>query len=107
MKNTHYLIKYTSKETITGAQRMMIQRRLHGYKDCSNKHKYVYDRKGLLEIEPCIKLARGVYIVNASTAEKIKDILGSWCYVFCREVILDAEDKKQLSKKPKPKHRLR
>lgn len=66
-----------------------LSRALNGYKDYSNKGKYLYERKGLLEEIPHIKLMRGVFIVNKEDAQKFISLLNRYkIEYYTRDVIL-------------------
>ena len=74
-----------------------LSRALHGYKDYSNKGKYIYHRKGLLSKIPSIKLMRGVFIVRKEDTEKFVSLLSRYKIVFhTREVILTPQDFEKL-----------
>jgi hypothetical protein len=74
-----------------------LSRALHGYKDYSNKGKYLYHRKGLLSKIPYIKLMRGVFIVRKEDAEKFISLLSRYKIVYhTREVILTPQDFEKL-----------
>jgi hypothetical protein len=74
-----------------------LSRALHGYKDYSNKGKYLYHRKGLLEKIPHIRVMRGVFIVKKEDAEKFVSLLKRYKIVYhIREVLLTPQDSEKL-----------
>ncbi|MGD2248016.1 MAG: hypothetical protein PVF58_06390 [Candidatus Methanofastidiosia archaeon] len=84
------IIIYKAKGKSSSSQ---LSRALYGYKDYSNKGKYLYYRKGLLKKIPHIKLMRGVFIVKKEDAEKFISLLKRYKIVFhIREVILTPQD---------------
>ena len=75
--------------------------RLYGYKDHSQKGKYIYERKGLLDVIPHILInpIRSVIIVKKENAEKILDFLKEFdAEVYTKEIKLEKEDLKKLEK---------
>lgn len=75
--------------------------RLYGYKDHSQKGKYLYERKGLLDEIPHILInpIRSVIIVKKENAEKILDFLKEFnAEVYTKEIKLEKEDLKKLGK---------
>jgi hypothetical protein len=73
--------------------------RLYGYKDHSQKGKYLYERKGLLGEIPHILInpIRSVIIVKKENAEKILDFLKEFgAEVYTKEIKLEKEDLKNL-----------
>lgn len=75
--------------------------RLFGYKDHSQKGKYLYERKGLLDEIPHILInpIRSVVIVKKENAEKIVDFLKEFdAEVYTKEIKLEKEDLKKLEK---------
>ncbi len=75
--------------------------RLFGYKDHSQKGKYLYERKGLLDEIPHILInpIRSVVIVKKENAEKIVDFLKEFdAEVYTKEIKLEKEELKKLEK---------
>ncbi len=75
--------------------------RLYGYKDHSQKSKYLYERKGLLDDIPHILInpIRSIIIVKKENAEKILDFLKEFdTEVYTKEIKLEKEDIKKLEK---------
>lgn len=73
--------------------------RLYGYKDHSQKGKYLYERKGLLDEFPHILInpIRSVIIVKKENAEKIFDFLKEFgAEVYTKEIKLEKEDIEKL-----------
>lgn len=73
--------------------------RLFGYKDHSQKGKYLYERKGLLDEIPHILInpIRSVVIVKKENAGKILDFLKEFdAEVYTKEIQLEKEDLKKL-----------
>ena len=68
------LICYTLKNA-DHATRSSFKREFIGYQDKSNKGKYNYKRKGLIDNIPNIRPARGVIIVKEYDEPKIKKVL--------------------------------
>lgn len=84
------LIIYKAKGKSSSTQ---LSRALNGYKDHSNKGKYLYYRKGLLKKIPYIKLMRGVFIVKKEDAERFVSLLKRYKVEHHeREVILTSRD---------------
>lgn len=76
-------------------------RKLYGYKDHSNREKYIYERKGIISEIPHIKInpIRSALIIEEKNTETIVEsleLLGA--EVIVRKVKLENEDKKQLKK---------
>ena len=77
--------------------------RLYGYKDHSQKGKYIYERKGLLDVIPHILInpIRSVIIVKKENAKNILDFLKEFdAEVYTKEIKLEKEDIKNLKNKP-------
>lgn len=75
--------------------------RLFGYKDHSQKGKYLYERKGLLDEIPHILInpIRSVVIVKKENTEKILDFLKEFdAEVYTKEIKLEKEELKKLEK---------
>lgn len=75
--------------------------RLFGYKDHSQKGKYLYERKGLLDEIPHILInpIRSVVIVKKENAEQIVDFLKEFdAEVYTKEIKLEKEELKKLEK---------
>jgi len=73
--------------------------RLYGYKDHSQKGKYVYERKGLLDEIPNILInpIRSLIIVKKNDAEKVLEFLKEFdAEVFFKEIKLQKEDLEKL-----------
>lgn len=88
------IIVYKAKGKSSSSQ---LSRALNGYKDYSNKGKYLYHRKGLLTKIPHIKLMRGVFIVKKEDAEKFVSLLKRYKIEYhTREVILTPRDLEKL-----------
>lgn len=88
------IIIYRAKGKSSSSQ---LSRALNGYKDYSNKGKYLYHRKGLLIKIPHIKLMRGVFIVKKEDAEKFITLLNRYkAEYYEREVILTPWDLEKL-----------
>lgn len=64
------LICYTLEKT-TQTQRTALNRELNGYTDHSNKGKYKYKRKGILQNIPYIKPGKSVIITKKQYKNKI------------------------------------
>ena len=75
--------------------------RLYGYKDHSQKGKYLYERKGLLDVIPHILInpIRSVIIVKKENAKNILDFLKEFdAEVYTKEIKLEKEDLEKLEK---------
>ncbi|MFP4117077.1 MAG: hypothetical protein ACLFQ8_03360 [Candidatus Aenigmatarchaeota archaeon] len=61
-------------------QRNKFYRGLYGWKQKVKRggKEYVYDRKGILDRTPHIKVDKSVYIVPVEVLEKVVDYLDSW-----------------------------
>ena len=68
------LISYDLKSANIN-QKTTLHQTLYGYTDHSNSGKYKYKREGLLNKYPCIKLNRGVFIIDNNYKNKILPIL--------------------------------
>lgn len=68
------LVTYT-KGKLSGSQRSLISKNLFGYLDKSNKGKYVYERKGLLNKYKHIKVSNNTFIIELKGWPKIRDFL--------------------------------
>jgi hypothetical protein len=68
------LISYDLKKASIN-QKTILHQSLYGYTDHSNNSKYKYEREGLLNKYPYIKLNRGVFIININDKSKILPIL--------------------------------
>ena len=88
------IIIYKAKGKSSSSQ---LSRALNGYKDYSNKGKYLYHRKGLLKKIPHIKLLRGVFIVRKEDTEKFVSLIKRYKVEFHeREIILTPRDLEKL-----------
>ena len=54
---------------------VQLSRSLHGYKDRSNKGRYVYARKGLLDKVPCLQLQKGVFLIREKDTQPLVRLL--------------------------------
>ncbi len=68
------LVSYTLKKANIN-QKTNLHRSLYGYTDHSNKGSHKYEREGLLNKYPSIKLNRGVFIINIKDKSKVIPIL--------------------------------
>jgi len=68
------LVSYTLKNANIN-QKTTIHRILYGYLDHSNNGTHKYEREGLLNKYPSIKLNRGVFIISLKNKGKIMPIL--------------------------------
>lgn len=68
------LVSYTLEKANIN-QKTNLHRILYGYTDHSNKGSHKYERKGLLNKYPNIKLNRGVIIINTKDKNKILPVL--------------------------------
>ncbi|KXB03334.1 hypothetical protein AKJ48_03995 [candidate division MSBL1 archaeon SCGC-AAA261O19] len=75
-------------------------RELHGYKDRSNKGRYVYHRPGLLDEIPSRELIRGAVIIKRRDLDKVLEFMKSYdAKVYARTVELTARDEEILKSK--------
>jgi len=65
------LITY-STENLGPTQRSIISKRINGYTDKSNKSRYTYRRKGLIEEIPNIKVTNKTFILKEKDFPAIK-----------------------------------
>ncbi|VVB89624.1 Uncharacterised protein [uncultured archaeon] len=75
--------------------------RLFGYKDHSQKGKYIYERKGLLDEIPNILInpIRSIIIVKRNDAKKVLEFLKEFdAEIYCKEIKLQKEDLEKLEK---------
>lgn len=73
--------------------------RFYGYKDHSQKGKYIYERKGILDEIPNILInpIRSVIIVKKKDAEKIIEFLKEFdAEIFFKEIKLQKEEVEKL-----------
>lgn len=64
-----------TKENMSNSEKSLLSKDLFGYKDKSNKGKYTYDRKGLLNNHKSVKITNNTFIVSSSAWPKIKKFL--------------------------------
>ena len=57
------------------AKSVQLSRSLHGYKDRSNRGRYLYDREGLLERIPHLQLQKGVLLLREGDVEPVVRLL--------------------------------
>ena len=70
---------------ISPSKRMMFHKEMYGYKDFSNKGKYVYQRKGVLNIVKHRKILDSVIVTDDAGAKAITKVLkkyGAKIYSF-------------------------
>jgi hypothetical protein len=60
---------------ITPSKRMMFHKEMYGYKDFSNKGRYVYQRKGILDSIKHKKILDAVIITDSHGVRIIKKVL--------------------------------
>jgi len=71
--------------------------RLYGQDTTSQKGKYKYHKKGLLEDIPHIRLIRGVIIVPDVFSDQIEEFMGEFgAEFYIRNVVLEKDDKRKL-----------
>jgi len=68
------LITY-KKENLNNSQRSIISKSLFGYIDKSNRGKYSYERKGLLNLFKHIRVSNNTFIIEQKGWSKIKEFL--------------------------------
>ena len=68
------LVTYT-KEKLNGSQKSLVSKNLFGYLDKSNKGKYVYERKGLLNKYRNIKVSNNTFIIELKGWSEIRSFL--------------------------------
>ena len=68
------LVSYDLKKANIN-QKTILHQTLYGYSDHSNNGKYKYEREGLLEKYPSIKINRGVFIIDLEYKGKILPLL--------------------------------
>ena len=66
-----YLLIYGFKSIIP-KKRLEFNRKLYGYSDYSNFGSYSYFREGILDMNECERLAKGVVLCNKRPVELIK-----------------------------------
>ena len=87
---------------MTGAKNKELARfckKFYGYKDYSNKGKYIYEREGIISKIPHIKInpIRTALIINEDDAETILEALEEFgAEIFSRKIELTPEDREQL-----------
>lgn len=67
------LVKYNLKQ-VPIVKRTLIHRALYGYIDHSNKGKYIYKRKGILEGIYHLKVSNSVLLMDSKDVDKIISI---------------------------------
>lgn len=94
------LICYTlSPSKPTPAEWTNFRKEFLGYLDHSNKGKYKYHRKGLMDEIPHVKLVRSVFIINEKDAKKVARFLKEkGATVHTRKIVLTHEDIEKLQK---------
>jgi len=50
---------------------LIVTRKIYGYKDASNRGRYIYEREGILTNIPHSKLGKGVFMVDTKDADEI------------------------------------
>ncbi len=89
------ILKHTSLK-----QTNQFCKKFYGQNTSTQKGKYKYRRKGILDETPHIKLIRGVIIMPKKYMNTIiKFLRGYNAEVYIRNIILTAQDKRLLSKK--------
>lgn len=48
---------------------LSLTRKIYGYRDCSNRGRYVYERKGILSDIPFEKVSRGSFFIDPEYKE--------------------------------------
>lgn len=66
------IVAYRVESTVKSVQ---LSRALHGYKDMSNKGKYIYTRKGLLDKIPHVQLQKGVLLLREKDTQPVIQLL--------------------------------
>jgi len=97
------IIAFRNKPKTASKEIKRFCNRLYGYKDHSQKGKYLYERKGLLDVIPHILInpIRSVIIVKKENAKNILDFLKEFdAEVYTKEIKLEKEDIKNLKNKP-------
>ena len=88
---SYVIVIYQQSNKIKSAQ---LSRHLNGYKDYSNKGKYLYDRKGLLSKIPNWNPIKGVFILKEQDEVKFVDLLKKYqATYYSFPVELSAEEK--------------
>jgi len=57
------------------AKSVQLSRALNGYRDHSNKGRYVYTRQGLLDKIPHLQLQKGVLLLREKDTQKLIELL--------------------------------
>lgn len=68
------IITYNTK-SMNNSKRSIISKRIFGYKDRTKASKYIYERCGILESKPHIKVTRKTFIVNQKDAKELKTMI--------------------------------
>lgn len=63
------------KEDLNNSQRSIISKNLFGYLDKSNRGKYSYKRKGLLNLFKFVKVSNNTFIIEQKGWLKIREFL--------------------------------
>jgi len=95
------IIAFRNKPKTASKEIKRFCNRLYGYKDHSQKGKYLYERKGLLDVIPHILInpIRSVIIVKKENAEKILEFLKEFdVEAYTKEIKLEKEDLEKLEK---------
>ncbi len=83
------IICYTFHE-ISASKRMSFHKEMYGYKDFSNKGKYIYQRKGVIDLIKHKKIIDGVIITDNEGVKVIRKTLKKYdakIYVFVVSVL--------------------
>ncbi len=99
--NEGVIIAFRNKPKTESKDMKRFCNRLFGYKDHSQKGKYVYERKGLLDEIPNILInpIRSIIIVKKNDAEKVLDFLKEFdAEIYFKEIKLQKEDLEKLEK---------
>ncbi|MCG2718709.1 MAG: hypothetical protein L6408_07745 [Nanoarchaeota archaeon] len=65
------IITYETK-SLDNSKRSIISKRLYGYRDRTNKSRYVYKRQGILEEILHLKITKKTFIVQSEDSKQIK-----------------------------------
>ena len=96
IKKTAILVAFKYKPGLSNADRIKVQRKLHSYKNKSNRGQYEYVNVGYMNKIKHIMLQRGVYVIRAEDYREMRLILRGKAEVFAREIILTEKDKSVL-----------
>lgn len=94
---TGTLISYSHNKGTPHKEKESFRRIFLGYNDKSNYGKYKYNREGVLNQIPHIKVGRSLIVVNDKDKRKVISVLKQFnLEYFIRKILLNKQDSKIL-----------